>query len=41
MNRAAGRDIFTVYKSVLYELIENEKTEMWEIHKTDLSTVKK
>ncbi len=34
-------DPITVYKGILYELIENEETEMWELHKTDLSTINK
>lgn len=31
-----GGDTFTVHKGMLYELIENEKTKIWELHKTDL-----
>jgi len=31
-----GGDTFAVHKGMLYELIENEKTKMWELHKTDL-----
>ncbi len=34
-------DPITVCKGILYELIENEQTEMWELHKTDLSTINK
>lgn len=30
----------TVHKGRLYEIIENDETEMWELHKTDLSSVK-
>ncbi len=39
--RIARDDPFTVYKGVLYDLIENDETEMWELHKTDFSTIKK
>jgi hypothetical protein len=44
MHRAGGEDTYTVYKGVLYELVDNEKTEMLELHKTDFSdlpTIKK
>lgn len=33
-------DPYTVHKDVLYELVENEETETWELHTTDLSRVK-
>ena len=33
--------LFTVHKDILYELIDNEVTSTWELHKTDLSAVKK
>ncbi|UCH95537.1 MAG: hypothetical protein JSV88_01455 [Candidatus Aminicenantes bacterium] len=33
-------DPYTVHQGVLYELVENEDTEMWELHTTDLSSVK-
>jgi hypothetical protein len=39
--RIAGDDPFTVYKGALYELAENEETEIWELHKTDFSTITK
>ncbi len=32
--------IFTVHKDILYELIDNDETNTWELHKTDLTTVK-
>jgi len=34
------QDTHTTYKGILYELIESEETGDWELHKTDLSTVK-
>lgn len=33
-------DANTVHKDILYELYENQDTEMWELHKTDLSGIK-
>jgi len=30
----------TVYNGIFYELYENEETDMWELHKTDLASVK-
>lgn len=30
----------TVHNGILYELFDNEKAEMWELHKTNLSSVK-
>jgi hypothetical protein len=33
-------DLFTVYKGILYELIENDQTEIWELHKTKISSIK-
>jgi len=35
-HHGGGMDTYAIYKGVLYELIENEKTDTWELHKTDL-----
>jgi len=32
-------DTITINNGVLYELVDNQKTEMWELHKTDLSAM--
>jgi len=40
MHRAGGEDTFTVHNEIFYELLDNEKTETWELHKTDLSSMK-
>jgi hypothetical protein len=37
LTRLVGGDTFSVSNGVLYELLENEKTEMWELFKTDIS----
>jgi len=36
---AGGKDTYTIYKGVFFELVENEETERWELHKTDLNSI--
>ncbi|MCP5052541.1 MAG: 6-bladed beta-propeller [bacterium] len=31
---------FTIHKGILYELVDDEKREMWELHTTDISNLK-
>lgn len=40
-HHGGGKDTYAIDKGVLYELVENEKTETWEIHKTVLTSAKK
>lgn len=34
-------DPYTIHKGILYQLIENDEEETWELYKTDLASVKK